>query len=222
MLVEAGADVNRPNAEGTLPLEMGSDLRENLPGSSHDAAYADIAQYLLAHGAKVNAIDGVRGYTALDFAAAIGRMKVIDVLLAHGAHIDQPERRAILVTGTPDPSDWQAGWTPLQFAVAESQLAAVARLLDRGADINARTEDGTTALLMAVTGRKTSIIRLLVERGANVSLAAKGDITPMVVAHENGDGETEALLRSKGAVLNPLGLLEVAILRAYLHLYSEP
>ena len=31
-----------------------------------------------------------------------------------------------------------------------------------------------------------------------------------------------ALLRSKGAMLNPLVLVEVAILRAYLHMYSQP
>lgn len=223
MLLEAGADVNRPNAEGTLPIEMGSDLRENLPGNSRDDSYAEIAQYLLAHGAQVNAVDRVWGYTALDVAAATGRVKVIDVLLAHGAHIDEPKRRAILsYNGSPDRSDWQAGWTPLLFAVDLSQEAAAARLLDRGANINARTEDGTTALLMAVTGSKTSIIHLLVKRGADVHLAARGFITPIIAAHEKGDRETEALLRSKGAVLNPIGLAEVAMLRASLYLYSMP
>jgi ankyrin repeat protein len=221
MLVEAGADVNRPNAQGTLPLEMGRDLRENLPGSFHDDSYAEVAQYLLAHGALVNAIDRVWGYTALDFAAATGRVKVIDVLLAHGADIDEPKRRAILVTGTPDPSDWQAGWTPLHFAADESQQAAVVRLLDRGANIDARAEDGTTALLMAVAGRKQSLIRLLIDRGANVNLAAKDDIAPIIAAHENGDRQTEALLRSKGAVLNPLVLVKVAMLHAFLRLYSQ-
>lgn len=110
MLVEAGADVNRPNAEGTLPLQMGRDLRESTTDEFHDDSYADIAQYLLAHGAQANAVDRVWGYTALDFAAASGHVKVIDVLLAHGAHIDEPKRRAILGTGTPDPSDWQVGW----------------------------------------------------------------------------------------------------------------
>jgi hypothetical protein len=44
----------------------------------------------------------------------------------------------------------------------------------------------------------------------------------MIVAHENGDRETEVLLRSKGAVLNPIGLTEVAVLRAFMHLYSMP
>ena len=215
MLVEAGADVNRPNAEGTLPLEMGID-------SFHDDTYADIAQFLLAHGAQVNAVDRPQGYTALDFAAMGGQVKVIDVLLAHGAHIDEPKRRTILHTGAPDPSDWQAGWTALDFAVNRSQLAAVVRLLDKGANINARSEDGSTALLMAVAGRKTSIVRLLLERGADVHLAGKYGITPIVAAHENGDHETEALLRSKGAMLNPSVLVEVAILRAYLHIYSQP
>jgi ankyrin repeat protein len=223
MLVEAGADVNRPDAEGTLPLEMAHDLRENLPGNFRDDSYADIAQYLVAHGAQVNAVDRVWGYTALDVAAATGRVKVIDVLLAHGAHIDEPKRRAIIAyNGSPDRSDWQTGWTPLLFAVDLSQEAAAARLLDRGANINARTEDGTTALLMAVSGRKKSIIRLLVERGADLHLATRGFITPIIAAHENGDRETEALLRSKGAVLNPIGLAEVATLRAFLNLYGMP
>ena len=63
---------------------------------------------------------------------------------------------------------------------------------------------------------------MLLERGADVHLAGKYGITPIVAAHENGDHETEALLRSKGAMLNPSVLVEVAILRAYLHIYSQP
>lgn len=223
MLVKAGADVNRPDGGGTLPLEMLCEASWYPSGGGGGQSGAEIARYLLGHGEHVDAIDRV-GLTALHAAAANGDVKVIDVLLDGGADINERKRRAIRYDGTLDPGDSLAGWAPIHFAAQTADLATVAHLLDRGANINARAEDGTTPLLLAVLARKEELTRTLVERGADVSLSGRFGVTPIVAAYENGDRQTEALLRSKGAVLNPFALVTLAIVRAYgnlvAHLYA--
>jgi ankyrin repeat protein len=220
MLVEAGADVNRADGRGTLPLEMRCDASWYPGPGVNDERGAEIAQYLLEHGAHVDAIDRM-GLTALHAAAAAGNIKVIDVLLDGGARINERKRRAVRHDGTADPRDPIAGWAAIHFAANTANLATVTHLVDRGANINARAADGTTALLIAVLARNEALTRTLVERGADVSQPGRFAITPIIAAHENGDRQTEALLRSKGAVLNPFALARLAIIRAYGHLIAH-
>ncbi|MEU4651719.1 ankyrin repeat domain-containing protein [Nocardia fluminea] len=62
------------------------------------------------------------------------------------------------------------GWTPLHFAAQEANPAAIERLLDAGADIDALTEKGMPAIYWAATavsGDPVAAIRLLRARGAD-------------------------------------------------------
>jgi len=49
-----------------------------------------------------------------------------------------------------------------------------------------------------------------------VNIAANGGLTPLIMAHENGDAETERLLRAHGAWLNPVTLATRAAAQAVL------
>lgn len=231
MLVEAGAEVNRPSASGSLPLEMRCN-GDAIAAGVDDERGAIITQYLLARGARINATDRM-GFTALQVAAYAGNVKVMGLLLDHGAHINAPKRRAVRSDGTPEPRDTSAGWAPIHFAAlhfaqgfdppaGSGKLPAIKFLLDRGANINARAADGTTALLLATAYRDQRLAQFLVQRGADVNLAAEGGITPIIMAHELGHSQTVALLRSKGAVMNPLVLAKIALIRAWAHLYASP
>lgn len=220
ILVEAGADVNRPDGGGGLPLEMRCDASWYPGAGVNDERGAEVARYLLEHGAHVNAIDRI-GLTALHVAAATGNIKVIDVLLDGGARINEPKRHVPLYGGTQQSGDPLAGWAPIHFAAKTANVATVAHLVDRGANINARAEDGTTALLVAVLSRKQALIRTLVARGADVSLAGTFGVTPIIAAYQNGDHQTEALLRSKGALLNPFTLAKLATIRAYRNFVAQ-
>jgi ankyrin repeat protein len=82
------------------------------------------------------------------------------------------------------PADVNAGDTlaqraPLHLAAARGALDIAALLLDRGADVDERTEDGDTPLTYAVMRGHVDFVRLLVARGADVR-------------HVNTDGQTIA------------------------------
>jgi len=64
--------------------------------------------------------------------------------------------------------------TPLHRAAAGDDVAAIAKLLSEGAEIDARDGAGATALLVATHGNRVAAARTLIEAGADVN--AKDDI----------------------------------------------
>jgi ankyrin repeat protein len=74
-LIQGGADVNATDQQGLTPLMLASAV-----------GYVEIARLLVERGADVNArtFQG-KGHSALDFAKADHRKKVIELLLEHGA-----------------------------------------------------------------------------------------------------------------------------------------
>jgi cytohesin len=82
-------------------------------------------------------------------------------------------------------------------------------LLDRGADVNARSEDSRTALLIAA-GRFGSreVVRLLLDRGADINVKSPGlggDMTPLTEAARLNDAALLKFLIQRGADLKAAG-----------------
>ncbi|HLK58586.1 MAG TPA: ankyrin repeat domain-containing protein [Chthonomonadaceae bacterium] len=90
--------------------------------------------------------------TALDLAAWTGHLKVLNLLLQHGAKVDL--------------SDSQ-GWTALMWAVAYHQVAAMRILLKHHANINIRNVDGRTVAELAAKEGYTEEVRLLLKAGSD-------------------------------------------------------
>src|SRR5690349_18387836 len=61
----------------------------------------------------------------------------------------------------------------LTSAAATGDLELVNRLLDLGADLNAKRHDGFTPLLLAAFFGQFDIVRLLVERGADIGITSR-------------------------------------------------
>ena len=90
-----------------------------------------------------------------------------------GPDVVRPPFREVLVGRT-------GGMTALLHAAREGHLEAAAALLDRGADIDQRSADGTSSLLMTVLNGHFDLALQLIERGANPNPPAFTDgATPL-------------------------------------------
>ncbi len=88
----------------------------------------------------------------------------------------------------------------LWAAVRNGDAAAIAELLDKGADVNAQNELGITALWIAAGKEKPEIVELLIARGANVN--TRDGIwyqTPLSIALREGSEESVTKLLAAGA-----------------------
>lgn len=105
-------------------------------------------------------------------AAAVGDTIALDRLVAAGANVDEP---------------WE-GFTPLMSAALERQSRVVARLLQAGANPDARHPFGMRALLCAIRSSDYECVRLLLEHGASPRPLFRGDLAPLDLARTMGQG----------------------------------
>src|SRR5690606_9627219 len=90
------------------------------------------------------------GQTALMWAAAAGRVDVIDLLISNGAQINR---------------ETEKGFTPLFFSLKSGNPQASTVLLDAGADPYHRAADGTSAVQLAMYQQAHEFVALMLERG---------------------------------------------------------
>jgi ankyrin repeat protein len=135
LLLQAGASVNR--SDRATPL-ITATRRGSLP----------VVEQLLRAGADVNAKDKDQGWTALDFALAMGRDDIAAALTDAGAD-RKPEQNRALIT-----------------AIEAGDIAEVKRLLANGADPNMTDEKRRLALAIAIDNKREDIAFALLDAGA--------------------------------------------------------
>ena len=89
--------------------------------------------------------------------------------------------------------------TTLHIAAVRGDLAAIAALLDAGADIRSRGEHGYSPLHEAVAQGHIEAVRLLLERGASVSATCDDGRTPIQSAQILKEHEIERVLQNHAA-----------------------
>jgi uncharacterized protein len=89
----------------------------------------------------------------------------------------------------------------LVTAARSGDAAALRRLLDAGAPVDARDGDGRTALLIATRANQVEAARLLIERGADVNAKDRIDDSPFLYAGAAGRLEILRLTLAAGADL---------------------
>jgi ankyrin repeat protein len=219
--VRAGSlsEVQRLIAAG-VPVDVRDDL-----GSTPllDAAWAgniDIADFLIRHGADVNAHHWEAGSTPLQYAVLTGRTGMVRLLVNAGARTAGSYRNGqgilhmaaargnvpIIELLLAAKADLQAldsnGNTPLDSAVLHDQRGAVEALLRHGADAKyVHPIDGRGALHEACMRGFSKLVQPLVDAGADLSGRDRFGETPLDIALAYKNGDTVATLLRLGEKL---------------------
>jgi ankyrin repeat protein len=143
-----------------------------------DRGYKEMCSLLLNKGADIDA-QAKSGSTPLTSALASNRGEVAILLIGRGAKLD---------TTYFDSSRGSGGYTPLHIAMRTINAKVVKLLLDKGADVNARSDREETPLYVLVrdmpryrvTDADTKVIAsILINAKADVTLTAKGGDTAL-------------------------------------------
>lgn len=202
LLLDSGADPDRPCADGWTALHKAA-----------DDGNLEIVGLLVRRGASLSRYSA-RGLTALHRAAGRGHVDVIETLLANGAKVGCKS------------SDW---WTPVHGAASAGRTGVVSfligyhemhsggggssrwpgddfdeiqsqdqsqKLAEIPGGVNFRTRKGWTPLHLACQGAHVDTVEALLSAGASVSVVDKeGDLPLHIAAREGNTGIMEVLLR---------------------------
>lgn len=167
VLLEAGADPNKPFVGQLHSTSMCCDTKENATPLYRAAVAADVEalELLIEYGGDIEwmpeAQDGESGGGGLFGAGNIGKTPLM-VAMNGG--------RGVGMAG--GPGDIREGRAPpFREAANREPLDAVKLLLAAGADPDAVTPDGEAALHQAAKAGKLDIVRALAEGGATLDLA---------------------------------------------------
>lgn len=161
---------------------------ESYPDDPIRAAYRgdiEAVKAFLDDGFPPNAGNEV-GYTMLMGAARSSNLAAVRFMLSHGAQAALADKR---------------GYTALHWAVAQptsnpsNELNCVRVLIDAGADVNARNEEGITPLMNAAWFGCRDSVRELLRRGADASLRDSKGRSALDLAVERNHKDIEKLLK---------------------------
>ena len=151
----------------------------------------DQARSAIDQGADIDAQDE-DGFTALHHASIAGDTDMVEFLIKNCATIDLKDEN---------------GCTPLLVVAQEEREAAVATLIEHGADVNASV-NSWTALHYAALLNNPHIVDMLVNNSAKVNLKNPDGWTPLHLTMQECHGDESSILTivdlliSKGADVN--------------------
>ncbi len=186
MLLEAGADPNKSDKEGRLPLPMILDPLDNYYLMERKADVYKVMTMLVKAGADVNN----KGDWCFDFPLSSicehGEAEHVKLLLDAGAKVNAVN------------TEYHRSF-PLRNAVSNGKTDIVKLLLAAGADVNHADEDGDTALHSAAYTGNAECAKLLIEAKADVNKKNKKGLSPLDIVTERKYTEIAEILKQAGA-----------------------
>jgi ankyrin repeat protein len=196
LLLDCGADAD---VKAICELQDGKAIYE-LQGTTNEDTRDPIIKQLLQKGASFEVLTGLGSKTnvkgRLERAIVSGSENVVRLLLALGADLE--ERMTFDAYKM----------TPLLCAAFYGKLAIVKLLLEKGADVNARVEEGWTVLHCVAVSGDAGVLQILLDNGALHLIdvtATRGDPgdTPLHRAAEWNRLAVAQMLVESGAAVNP-------------------
>lgn len=92
--------------------------------------------------------------------------------------------------------------TPLIAACWKGHTEILALLVEHGADVNAKNNDGWTALMLASQNGHVDVVNCLLSHGADVNAKNERGATALMAASQNGHVEVVTCLLNHGADVN--------------------
>ena len=128
-------------------------LGENLI-SAVRSGKLDLVKKALDSGADVNYVYPISGLTGLMFAAEMGYLGTVNLLIDNGATIDAKDK---------------TGCTATIGAARYGHFEIVRRLIEKGANIDTTDNSNSTALMFAAQNGHLAVVKHLIENGADVT-----------------------------------------------------
>lgn len=157
----------------------------------------------LSHGEDVNKRDDA-GNTPLILAAKHGDVAIVQILSKHGADVlaknNEGYDALLAIANYSMPSMKKPGQEPERIGIAlEEHIRTAEFLLNKGANVNARTKTGDTPLILAAGLDKKALVELFLRSGANVNELNDEGRSALMIAAMKGAREVICPLEQKGA-----------------------
>jgi len=176
-LLDAGADANVKDESGWSAL-MWASVRNQYT----------VAELLIERGADVNAQDS-RGKNVLDFTTEHGSKEVAELLVEH-------EATAKKTVSLEEQKELDAELLKMAW---KGDVRQGEQLIDTGANVDTRGENGETPLVWAIVGDNKEFVKLLVAKGADVNAQDKRGRSILGYAVLHGKREIAEFLSRHGA-----------------------
>jgi ankyrin repeat protein len=212
-LLNKGVNVNKGTSSRRTPLMEAA-----------ERGYSDIVKLLLNNGADIDIKDN-RGNSALMLAAAKNHTEIIKLLnaaeqekrkgkLKRIAHTDQTDhtnrRRNQLQKFKSEQPEKQKQPPPLisevnrnlMTAIETGKVAFVQKMLDKGADVNAKSNTDLTVLMLAAGKGHKDVVDFLLKKGADINATDNRGKTALMYAVIESNTAIVQTLLNHGADVN--------------------
>jgi len=176
LLLEKGADIEKRGYGDCTTLQAVASVGRK-----------EAAEFLLAHGAKLDAAPSKFFGTVVHLAMKSGHRDMVRWCLSNG--LDIP---------------------PLHKAAYFGETDKVQSLLNKGTNVNQKDVAEFTPLHCAVLGRNQEVVQLLIENGADIEAENCANSTPLFCVCDTGYLDMVKLLVDKGAEVDSQGFQKMA------------